>query len=348
MGTSRTPLSQPATRRRGHLERLPTVATVAHLAGVSRQTVSNVVNAPDRVLPATRLRVQQVIDEVGYRPSRLGTALRSRSTRTFGYRCHLSEDEENLLLDRFLHDLCRAAAARQHHIVLVSPLGADDELAAYDEMYRTGSVDGFVLSGTFPGDGRLDALDAEGVPYVSFGRNWDRPEASNWVDIDGARGISDAVHHFWSLGHRRIAWIGAPSDGSLNDRHAGYRAAVAELGGEPIEIECPDDIAVVARHVGPLLGGDSRPTAFVCATDTAAVGCAQAASTAGLRIGAEVGIMGFDDTRLAQVTSPSLSSVRQPTEQVAQLLVDGLIGLRDGTPMRSVILAPTLIHRGSS
>lgn len=315
---------------------------------MSRQTVSNVVNAPERVLPTTRLRVQQVIDEVGYRPNRLGTALRSRTTRTFGYRCHLSEDEENLLLDRFLHDLCRAAAARQHHIVLVSPVDVDDELASYDEMFRTGSVDGFILSGTFPGDPRLDMLDRAGVPYASFGRNWDRADAVNWVDIDGARGTADAVHHFWSAGHRRIAWAGAPSRGSLHDRHEGYRAAMAELGGDLVEIECSDDIDTVAEQVCRQLDVELRPTAFVCATDTIALGCARAAIGAGLRIGPDLGIIGFDDSRLVHATSPSLSSVRQPTERVAELLIDGLIGVRDGTPMTPVMLAPTLIHRGSS
>ncbi len=344
-----TPTTSPSTARRpAGLDRPPTVATVADRAGVSRQTVSNVVNAPERVLPATRLRVQRAIDELGYRPSRLGTALRSRTTRTFGYRCHLSEDEENLLLDRFLHDLCRAAAARQHHIVLISPVDVEDELASYHEMYRTGSVDGFVLSGTFPGDTRLDDLDREGVPYVSFGRNWDRPGAENWVDIDGGRGIADAVQHFWSAGHRRIAWAGAPSDGSLHDRRAGYRSAMASFGGESIEIECRDEIGAVAQHVAGRLASDDRPTAFVCATDTAAVGCAQAAAEAGLRIGRDVGIIGFDDTRLVHATSPSLSSVRQPTGRVAQLLVDGLIALRDGGSMSSAMLTPTLVHRGTS
>ena len=93
-------------------ERVPTIETVAQRAGVSRQTVSNVINAPDRVRPDTRVRVQAAIDELRYRPSRLGSALQSRSTRSFAYRCHIDEAEENLLLDRFLHDLCRAAAHR--------------------------------------------------------------------------------------------------------------------------------------------------------------------------------------------------------------------------------------------
>ncbi len=345
---SRTRRAARPTQEPARPVRPPTVDTVAERAGVSRQTVSNVLNAPERVLPATRQRVQAVIDELGYRPNRLGSALQSRVTRTFGYRCHLSEDEENLLLDRFLHDLCRAAAARNHYIVLVSPPTADDELSIYHDMYRTGSVDGFVLSGTFPGDARLGTLRGWGVPVVSFGRDWDHPDAGGWVDIDGATGIAEAVEHFWSRGHRAIAWLGGASGGAGEDRRSGYRSATRTHGLAPVEIECAHSIEAAAEAAGHALDGPQPPTAFVCATDVLAVGCARAAAARHLDIGGDVGIIGFDDTRLALATSPPLSSIRQPTEHVAELLIDALIGAVAGTPPPSAMLAPRLVHRGSS
>jgi DNA-binding LacI/PurR family transcriptional regulator len=316
---------------------------------VSRQTVSNVINAPERVLPGTRQRVQAAIDDLGYRPSRLGSALQSRTTRTFGYRCHVSEEEENLLLDRFLHELCQAAAARRHFIVLISPTDESDEVATYDDMHRTGSVDGIILSGTFPGDRRLDALHDQHVPFVSFGRNWDHPEYNGWVDIDGGAGIADAVHHFWDAGHRSIAWIGGTGEGSYHERREGYRRTIAELGGTPIELDCDDDIDEVAYKASLMLAAPVPPTAFVCTTDVAAVGCARAAAALNLKIGSELGIFGFDDTRVALATTPQLSSIRQPTDVVARLLIDGLINeVATGEVMASQMLAPTLVHRGSS
>lgn len=331
-------------------ERIPTIETVAQRAGVSRQTVSNVINAPDRVRPETRERVQEAIDALRYRPSRLGSALQSRLTRSFAYRCHINEAEENLLLDRFLHELCRAAAHRQHHIVLISPTDEADEIVAYDDLYRTGSIDGFILSGTYPGDQRLDFLISERIPFASFGRNWDHPELGGWVDIDGAAGVADAVRHFWQHGHRRIAWIGGSSTGGAdNDRRMGYRSTVAELGGEPLAIECSETIEGAAAAALAALDVTNPPTAFICATDVAAVGCARAATDMNLTVGAELGIIGFDDTRLALAPTPQLSSIRQPTALVAELLIDGLIAtVSSGVVMAPHMLSPTVIHRGSS
>lgn len=322
---------------------------MAERAGVSRQTVSNVLNAPERVLANTRERVQVAIDELGYRPSRLGSALQSRTTRTFAYRCHVSEEEENLLLDRFLHELCRAATLRGHFIVLISPTDEDGEVAAYDDMFRTGSVDGFILSGTYPGDRRLAALHEQQVPYVSFGRDWDHPEYGGWVDIDGAAGIAEAVHHFWNAGHRRVAWIGGMGEGSYHERREGYRRAIHDLAGTPLELDCVDDIDHIADAATQALASPNPPTAFVCTTDVAAVGCARAAAALNLKIGSDLGIIGFDDTRFAQATTPQLSSIRQPTDVVAQLLIDGLINqVASGEVMESQMLTPTLVHRGSS
>jgi DNA-binding LacI/PurR family transcriptional regulator len=343
--------SNPPSRRQRSTSagRPATIETVADRAGVSRQTVSNVLNAPERVLPETRERVQQAIDDLRYRPNRLGSALQSRTTRSFAYGCHLSEDEENLLLDRFLHELCRAAALRRHHIVLVSPIDENEELATYEDMFRTGSVDGIILSGTYPGDRRLDFMREHEIPSVSFGRNWDHPEQGGWVDIDGAAGIAEAVRHFWSGGHRAIAWLGATSGGAENDRREGYRRVMAELGGAVTELDCDDRIEDATEAARRALADSNAPTAFVCSTDVAAVGCARAASELNLRLGGELGIIGFDDTRLALATTPQLSSIRQPTDVVARLLIDGLIeAVSNHVVLASQILAPTLIHRGSS
>jgi DNA-binding LacI/PurR family transcriptional regulator len=347
MATSPKPPSR--RQRSGKAHRPATIETVAERAGVSRQTVSNVLNAPERVLPETRARVQQAIDELHYRPNRLGSALQSRTTRSFAYGCHLSEDEENLLLDRFLHELCRAAALRRHHIVLVSPIDADDELVTYEDMFRTGSVDGIILSGTYPGDRRLDFMREHEIPSVSFGRDWDHPEKGGWVDIDGAAGIDEAVRHFWNSGHRSIAWLGATSGGAESDRREGYRRAMAQLGGSVTELECDDRIEDATDAALGVLGGRSAPTAFVCSTDVAAVGCARAATELHLKLGGELGVIGFDDTRLALATTPQLSSIRQPTDVVARLLIDGLIEtVSNHVALAPQMLAPTLIHRGSS
>lgn len=328
----------------------PTVDTVAERAGVSRQTVSNVIRNPERVRPETRTRVQEAIDILKYRPNRLARALKARTTNTLAYRCHQADEAENLLLDRFLHDLCRSAAARDLHIVLISPLDVASELADYDHLFHSGSVDGFVLSETLPGDERFPHLQAEGIPFVSFGRNWDDPSASLWVDVDGGSGIREAVAYFWSAGHRRIAWLGGlAAVGAGLDRQLGYRDAIARLGGAGLEFECLDSIDSAQATVGRVLDLADPPTAFVCATDVLALGCARAADERSMKLGVQLGVTGFDDTRLATAYSPQLSSIRQPTRAVADALIDGFLAVNlEGRTVEPLVLAPTLIHRGSS
>ena len=235
----------------------PTIETVAHRAGVSRQTVSNVIRNPDRVRAETRDRVRRAIDELRYRPNRLARALQARATRTLAYRCHEAGENENLLLDRFLHDLCRAAARRDYHIVLISPVDLAGELSDYDTLFHSGAVDGFVLSGTAPGDPRLHQLTSERIPFVSFGRNWDDPGASTWVDVDGAAGTAEATRYFWAAGHRRIAWLGGVNAvGAALDRQLGYRRAIAAAGGEPLLFECLDTIEAAEATARRVLDHD--------------------------------------------------------------------------------------------
>jgi DNA-binding LacI/PurR family transcriptional regulator len=330
-------------------ERMPTIATVAQLAGVSRQTVSNVVRAPHRVSPETLERVQTIIRDVDYRPNRSARALQARSTGLLAYRCHQPEETENLVLDRFLHDLCRAADEHDHHITLVSPVSTDQELAMYRELYRSGRVDGFVLSGTHPGDQRLTGLVSEGIPFVSFGQNWDAPDASTWVDVDGASGTRLATEHYWRTGHRRIAFLGWPDDGAVGaQRRSGYVSAMTRLGPEQIEASCFDRLDSAEAAAAALLSQPDPPTAVVCVSDTAALGCAWAAQKLGIAVGAELGIMGFDDSALTLIARPSLSSVRQPTALVAQTLIDRFIGLTQSDTPTGTLLVPSLVHRGSS
>jgi DNA-binding LacI/PurR family transcriptional regulator len=330
-------------------QRMPTIATVAELAGVSRQTVSNVVRAPHRVSPETLERVRSVISEVDYRPNRSATALRAQKTGLVAYRCHRPEESENMVLDRFLHELCRAADEHDHHVALVSPESIDDELVMYRELYRSGRVDGFVLSGTYPGDVRLPFLVAEQIPFVSFGRNWDDVQATTWVDVDGAAGTRMATEHYWRNGHRHIAFLGWPKDGAIgDDRRAGYRSAMTRMKSPLTEAESFDRLDAAEAAATALLALPDRPTAVVCASDMLALGCAFAAQRLGIAVGAELGIMGFDDSAVTVIARPSLSSIRQPTDQVAQTLMDMFIAVTQSSPPTSTLLTPSIVHRGSS
>src|SRR5665213_1156743 len=125
-----------------------TVESVARHAHVSRQTVSNAINAPSRLRPETLARVLASVDELGYRPNRVARSLRTRATRMLGYRIEPARDGvSSPVLDRFVHALAATARGAGYHLVLFTTDDETTELETYDDLIRTNAVDAFVLSG---------------------------------------------------------------------------------------------------------------------------------------------------------------------------------------------------------
>jgi DNA-binding LacI/PurR family transcriptional regulator len=316
----------------------PSVSTVATAAGVSRQTVSNVLNAPHRVRPETRARVEAVIREVGYRPNRVARSLRTRSTHLIGY----CVPGDNPLLDRFLHAMATAAGERGYHLVLfTAPRGDTDGLAVYEDLLAQNTVDGFVLSETTVDDQRQRWLTEHGVPFVAFGRSWATPEFGSWVDVDGAAGTAAATEHLYGLGHRRIGFLGWPEgSGSGDDRLAGWRDACRGLGlGEQPLARGENGIDSGRALAAGLLAAPEPPTALVCVSDVMAFGARRADHG--------LALVGFDDSPTAAFPGVDLTSVRQPVEQVGRDVVRLLLDLLadPSAPPQRLLLAPTLVPR---
>lgn len=323
-----------------------TISQVAAAAGVSRQTVSNVLNAPRRVAPGTAARVRRAIDELGYRPNRAAQNLRERTSRCIGFKIDSPAGMSNLL-DRFLHALAEAAGTAGYHVLLFTATKVDEELTAYDDLIRTGTVDGFVLADVGPGDRRPQWFADRRIPFVCFGRPWgqDRGRCA-WADVDGAYGVGKAVDHLVASGHRRIAYLGWPAGTGFGDeRRTGWQAAMRRHGYavDGLSGACVEDVTAASEAARRLLALPDPPTAFVCGSDTFALG----ARVAGVGEGHAVDVIGFDDSLAAKVASPPISSVRQPLTEVASrivgLLIDQLQSPR--TPSEGVMLRPELVLR---
>jgi DNA-binding LacI/PurR family transcriptional regulator len=332
----------------------PTLESVAAAAGVSRQTVSNVLNAPERVAPATRERVEAAIRALNYRPNRLARSLRTRASRLLGY-CYqpVIDGALNPVLDRFLHAVTDAAAAHGFHILLfTAPPGAAG-LDRYAELLGQQAVDGFILSDTEVGDPRHAWLSERNVPFVSFGRTWTGEERGPWVDVDGAAGTAQAVRHLYDLGHRRIAFLGWPEgSGAGDDRLAGYRSACESLGVPPLVVRAEQGTEPGRAGADRLLGSPDPPTAVVCVSDLCAYGVLRALAERGLRPGHDVAVVGFDDTPAAALPGIELTSVAQPVEQVGHAVVRLLLaqlGVLDPPDLTDhLLLRPTLTVRAST
>lgn len=327
-----------------------TISDVAAAAGVSRQTVSNVLNAPGRVAPATTERVRRAIDELGYRPNRAAQNLRERTSRCIGFRID-SFSESSHLLDRFLHALAEAAGEAGYHVLLFAPGGTDEELAACEDLIRSGTVDGFVIADIGVGDPRLPWLTQRGIPFVCFGRPRGQAQGRfRWVDVDGAYGVAEAVRHLAARGHRRIAYLGWPEGTGFGDeRRDGWRTALRRHGldGTGLSGECVQDVTEAAETARNMLVEADPPTAFVSGSDTFAM-AARLAGGLDEHGRPRVEAVGFDDSPAARLMTPPMSSVRQPLGEVARRLVDLLVDQlhETGPPSGGVMLRPVFVARG--
>jgi DNA-binding LacI/PurR family transcriptional regulator len=331
----------------------PTLADVADRAGVSRQTVSNAVNNPDLLRPDTLARVQEAIADLGYSPNRAARNLRTRTSHLIGMRfTPAQEGTANALMDRFVHSLVETSSAAGYHVLLF-PGSPEDPTAGYDDLLRSTAVDAFVATDTYLGNPQAAWLETRRAPFVAFGRPWETPDATHpWVDVDGAAGTELATCHLLGRGHERIAWIGWRKDSWIGeDRRAGWSRALRDRGlpttGLASRVE---DTVASGREASAVLLDEAHPTGFVCASDTLAMGVLHTLADRGLVPGRDIAVVGFDDSQVAQVVPPGLTSVRQPLEEVAVEIVKALEGLLGHPPVvgPGALLTPELILRGSS
>nr|BFF22833.1 hypothetical protein GCM10025732_07980 [Glycomyces mayteni] len=167
-----------------------TIGDVAREAGVSRQTVSNVVNSPSIVKESTRLKVQAAIEALGYSPNALARRLRTQRTSTIAVKLDpYSGGVSGVVLDRFVHALTESAAARGLRVLLYAARTLEEELRHLDELADAGEVDAIVLTGTSRGDRRAARLLERGVPFAAFGRPWGpRPRPTRGSTSTAPRG----------------------------------------------------------------------------------------------------------------------------------------------------------------
>ena len=366
--TRRPELRGPEPARTDARSGPPTLATVAAEAGVSRQTVSNALNSPELLRPETLERVQEAIERLGYSPNRAARNLRTRSSHLIGLKVAPAvEDSANALMDRFLHSLVESTRDAGYHVLLFTgsaeqpaPNGAasqngvqPDPLSGYDELLRSAAVDAFLVTDTYLGNPQAVWLEERGVPFVAFGRPWGDPRARHpWVDVDGRAGVMLAVDHLVERGHRRIAWVGWQKGSYIGeDRRSGWTDRMHEHGLSTSRLSARgDDTLDFGRRAAHALLDSEQPTAFVCASDTLAMGVLRAFYDRNLRPGPELSVVGFDDSLAAQVTPPGLTSVRQPLEQVAVEIVRLLGDLLAHNPILELgrTLTPTLSVRATT
>lgn len=324
------------------MNRPATIEDVARVAGVSRQTVSNVLNSPGIVREQTRERVQDAIRRLSYSPHASARRLRTRRSSTLGI--HLDPYAggiSGVVLDRFVHALTEHAGERGLRVTLYAARSPEEEIRRMADLRDGGDIDAVVITGTFHGDPRSQWLTEHGVPFVAFGRPWGDDDvgapAHLWVDVDGAAGTARATRHALAMAGPRVAFLGWPvGSGTGDDRERGWREALGETAGSMARLTSPESVpearAVVARALD-----ENSFDAIVCASDSLALGAHLAAAVAGRT---RLPIIGFDNTPVAEAVG--FSSVEQMPEHVASGVLDLLVG--DGREVAPRAIVPHHAH----
>jgi DNA-binding LacI/PurR family transcriptional regulator len=307
----------------------PTLEEVAALAGVSRATVSRVVNDSPRVSPEARLAVQNAVEQLRYVPNRMARSLVTRRTDTIAL--VLSESNSQVFTDPFFASIVRGLYSRladtDLNLVLLAARGSREQ-EKIGRYVRQGHVDGVILMSQHSDDLLPPILADARVPLVLSGRPIDGRSVS-YVDADNSGGARMATEHLLGRGHERIATITGPRDMIAGiDRLAGYREAIEGAGRrvDPRYVVEGDFSEVGgARCMTTLLERAPDLDAVFVASDPMAVGALGALRTAGRRVPDDVAVVGFDDAAVAATSDPPLTTIAQPLEDMTALMVELLL-----------------------
>ena len=329
-----------------------TLEDIGKLAGVSRSTVSRVVNDHPNVSDDVRERVQEVIQTTGYHPNVAARTLASQRSWMIGL--VLPHSVSSFFADPYFPRLAQgiAQACNQYEYTLGLFLvgSKEDEEKIYPRISRKGLLDGVLIQAGQIGDQLIDRLIDTSLPLVVVGRPF-QTENVSYIDIDNTVSTYNAVSHLIRLGCKRIGTIaGLPGSTVSIDRKDGYLKALTERGrsvDEPLIVD--SDFTEAGGYFAMQQILHAKPDAIFAASDLMAIGAMRAVRDAGLKIPQDIAFVGFDDIPPATQHDPQLTTVRQPIIQFGFNSVEILIDLIENgiEPARRIIMDTELIIRDS-
>jgi LacI family transcriptional regulator len=328
-----------------------TLVEVARLAGVSRSTVSRVINDHPNVGTETRQRVWEAIRQSGYRPHAVARSLVTKRTQIIGM--VIPEQVTALFTDPFFPILLRSAteSCNKHRYQLMLSLfsSSADRQEMYERLVGNAYLDGVIVASSALDDPLIPDLLRDGVPFICIGRHPDPRVRS--VDVDNVGGARMAVDYLIRLGHRRIgALTGRLDTAHGQDRLDGYRQALKTHQipfNEDLIVE--GDFTERSGMTGVQRLLPAEPSAVFVASDTMAVGALRARRQDGLEVPRALALVGFDDIPVASTIEPPLTTVRQPIGRLAALAVETLLDLIEhpGSGPQRIVLPTQLVVRES-
>ena len=327
----------------------PTVDDVAKLAGVSTATVSRCINNPEKVLAPTRKKVQVAVDELGYTPNFGGRYLASNRSRTVGA---IIPTMENAIFARGIQAF-QEVLANSGITLLISTSGYDPQLEFQNiQALVSQGAEGLLLIGTARPKKTYEFLQRRNIPHVIA---WNHRQDGEhlYVGFDNHFAMFELTNTVLKMGHRHIAIIAGPTTNNdrIEDRISGAQDAIQKTKGASLIIK------VSRSNSSPILAGQAfedlmaleiRPTVIMCSNDALAVGAIMRARDMGISVPEDISITGFDDIDVAEIVTPSLTTVHVPHRQMGEAAATLLLNIRAGKPdQKSIKLDTRVVLRHS-
>ncbi|NUR31704.1 MAG: LacI family DNA-binding transcriptional regulator [Catenulispora sp.] len=329
------------------------IGEIARRSGVARSTVSYALSGKRPVSEETRRRIQEVIDELDYRPNAAARALKEGRTRTLGLVIPPAGARLTSMQLDFVASVVEAAGQVDLD-VLLSPSGGDHD-RSFERLISGRRVDGVILMEIRLDDPRVTRLQQAGMPFATIGRTAE-PGGTWWVDVDYATLISRCVHHLADLGHRHIALINRSTDllatgyGPATRAHEGFATALAERDLTGSEFCCADDTPAGESCVTEILTTHPETTAIATINEAALPGIQRALERAGHTLPETFSVTGVAARHWAEEFHPQLTAADVPAREMGATAVDLLIErIADPTsPPRHRLFAPPISLRAST
>ncbi len=330
-----------------------TIQQVAQHLGLAKGTVSRALNNYSDISSDTRDRILAAVDELGYRPSSTARRLKSGRVETVGIVLPVSTSHiSDPFLAEFLDGVSEALGRHDMDLLVTTARDPTDAVAVFERLIAAAKVDGFIVTRTLTDDPRISFLVRFDIPFVAHGRTAD-PSGYAWLDVDNEGAFAEAVGHLAGLGHKRVGFVGGPAELNLARlRRDGYERGLGECG-----LECDPELEVEAAmsEQGGFLAAEELlalarpPTALLCATDALAIGAVLALRKAGLTVGRDVSVVGYDGVPVAAHIDPPITTLAQSTrdagERVAEMLME-ILERADPVSLQEITTA-RLVRRAS-
>ncbi|WP_147794375.1 LacI family DNA-binding transcriptional regulator [Cellulomonas sp. Y8] len=331
--------------------RRPTIRDVAAAAGVSRGTVSRVLNGGHWVSPEALAAVQEAIRSTGYSANQHARSLVTGRSNSVAFL--LTEPQHLLFEDPTFSILLRAAAealaAREMPLLLMVAGSQQERRRRITDYVAAGHVDGVLLISSHRGNPVVGELLRQGVPTIACGEPLGYEDRIGWVSADDAGGARRMTEHLLSRGRTRVATITGPMDTPGGFRRlAGYRSALGEAYDDDLVAHGDYTRASGQAAMRELLERRPDLDAVFVASDLMAAGALVALREAGRSVPGDVAVGGFDDSGLAATLEPGLTTMRQPFERIASEMVRLLLEVVEGAEPARITLPTSLVERASA